>query len=211
MTKIQQNTPNSLKLLFPIFGIWFLLTLTTLVHLPCYILAGITLIITILAYIFISYIIEKEKYIIVEHQKQLNSFNELFVNLSEENKKLSGELEDQFKDFDRYVISSKTDLFGRITYASTALCKISGFSKEEMLGKPHNIIRHPDMTKEAFRDMWDTIEKNEIWAGEVKNLKKDGGFYWVNAIISPIHDSDGNKIGYNSIRQDITKEKIKNN
>lgn len=165
------------------------------------------MVITIVIYSFITYIINAEEVIIHEHKKKLNHFQELFVNLSEENKKLSGELEQQFTDFDTYVISSKTDLFGRITYVSKALSDISGYTKKEMIGKPHSIVRHSDMPKEAFKDMWNTIEHDRIWSGEVKNKTKNGDHYWVKAIVSPIYDSDWNKIGYNSIRQDITAEK----
>ena len=209
---IQDRTPRSVKLAVPIFGVWLLLTITTLIPLPNYLLALFTLVLTIGIYYFINYILIKEEKIIKEHSKQLNDFHEIFVNLSEENKKLSGELESEFQDFDKYVISSKTDLFGRITYASTALCEISGYTKEEMIGKPHSILRHPDMPKAAFKDLWETIEEGRVWAGEVKNLKHNGledenGCYWVNAIVSPIYDYNGNKIGYNSIRQNITHKK----
>ena len=210
---IQDNTPKGIKIMLPLLATWITLTITALIPLPSYLLVGITFVLTIIIYKFISYIIEKEETIIKEHKRILNDFHDVFVNLSEENKKLNGELEAEFKDFDKYVISSKTDLFGRITYASTALCKISGYSQKEMLGKSHNILRHPDMPKSVFKDMWNTIEDDRVWAGEVKNLKKNGlgkenGCYWVNAIISPIYDYEGNKIGYNSIRQNITNKKI---
>jgi len=107
-------------------------------------------------------------------------------------------------------IVSKTDLKGIITYANTPFCKLSGYSKEELIGKPHNIVRHPDMPKAAFKDMWETIEKGKKWKGIVKNLRKDGKYYWVEAFIQPIYDDEGNKIGYISARRpipDIEKEK----
>lgn len=105
------------------------------------------------------------------------------------------------------IIMSATDLKGKITYVSNAFCKISSFTKEELIGKPHNIVRHPDMPKEAFKNMWNTIKKNEIWRGEVKNLKKDGSYYYVLATISPEYDKNGQKVGYSAIRQDITAKK----
>jgi len=108
---------------------------------------------------------------------------------------------------DRYVISSTTDLRGIITDVSEAFCKISGYSKEELIGKPHNIIRHPDMPKEVFKQMWQTISKGKVWEGEVKNKKKDGGSYWVRAVISPVYDEKGKRIGYTAVRQDITDKK----
>lgn len=106
------------------------------------------------------------------------------------------------------IITSSTDLNGKITYASEAFCNISGYTKEEMLGKNHNIVRHPDMPKELYEDLWKHILKDKVWNGEIKNLKKDGTFYWVKATISPRYDFNGNKIGYTAIRQDITDRKL---
>ena len=117
------------------------------------------------------------------------------------------ELENLIHDFDKYVIASKTDLKGKITYASEAFCDICGWTQDELIGKPHNIVRHPDVPKEAFKDMWDTIEDGRVWSGEVKNLKKDGGFYWVDAIISPEYNIKGTHIGYSAIRHDTTAKK----
>jgi PAS domain S-box-containing protein len=75
------------------------------------------------------------------------------------------------------LIISKTDLKGVITYVNTPFCKLSGYSKEELVGNPHNIIRHPDMPKEVFKLMWDTIQNNKRFRGFVKNLRKDGRYY----------------------------------
>lgn len=105
---------------------------------------------------------------------------------------------------DKWVITSATDLHGTITHASEAFCRISGYSKEELIGKSHNILRHPDMPKSLYKQLWSCLEKDKPWSGEIKNLKKDGDFYWVNAQISPVFDLEGNKIGYSAIRQDIT-------
>ena len=103
-------------------------------------------------------------------------------------------------------IISKTDLKGVITYVNTPFCKLAGYSKEELKGKPHNIIRHPDMPKSVFKKLWDTIEKNQKWRGFVKNLRKDGKYYWVEAFIEPIFDENGNKIGYISVRKPVSEE-----
>jgi len=108
---------------------------------------------------------------------------------------------------DKYVIMSRTDNSGVITKVSTAFNNISGYSKNELIGKSHNIIRHPDMPKEVFEDLWNTIQKGEIWHGELKNLKKNGEFYWVQTTIHPNFDNIGNIIGYDAIRQDITSIK----
>ncbi len=116
------------------------------------------------------------------------------------------ELEDSIVTIDKNVIMSQTDLKGVIIKVSDAFCKISGFNRDELMGKQHNIVRHSDMKKEAFKDLWETIQKDITWSGEVKNLKKDGGFYWVNAVVDPLY-RDGIKIGYTSVRHDITDKK----
>ncbi len=106
---------------------------------------------------------------------------------------------------DAASIVSKTDTRGIITYANKKFCDISGYKEEELIGKNHNIVRHPDMPKEAFRDLWHTIKKEKkIWQGIVKNRKKDGGFYYVDATIKPILDLDGNIKEYIALRNDIT-------
>ena len=105
---------------------------------------------------------------------------------------------------DKYIISSVTDTKGKILDASDAFCAISGYTREELVGKPHNIVRHPDMPKSAFKDLWDTIKQGRTWQGRVKNLKKDGGYYWVYANIEPIFNKKGAIEAYAAIRIDIT-------
>jgi PAS domain S-box-containing protein len=117
------------------------------------------------------------------------------------------ELQNSIDIIDKNVIYSRTDLKGIITYASKAFCTISGYSNDELIGKPHNIVRHLDMPKSAFKDLWETVKKGEEWVGEVKNLKKNGDFYWVEAHISPEYDLQGNRIGYAAIRHNITDKK----
>lgn len=109
--------------------------------------------------------------------------------------------------YSKNVIASRTDLKGIITYTSDAFVEISGYTKEELLGQPHNIVRHPNMPKESFKDMWETIQAGHVWKGEVQNRKKNGDFYYVAATITPIFDEDNDIIGYSAIRQDITHEK----
>lgn len=97
------------------------------------------------------------------------------------------------------TLVSVTDLKGRITYCNAAFIAVSGYSKEELLGQPHNIVRHPDMPEEAFRDLWATIESKHPWTGLVKNRRKNGDYYWVNANATPM--LDGEQItGYLSVR-----------
>ncbi|MEA1893352.1 MAG: EAL domain-containing protein [Campylobacterota bacterium] len=108
---------------------------------------------------------------------------------------------------DHYVISSKTDTKGNLTYVSQAFMSISGYSEKELLNQPHSIVRHPDMSKNTFKNLWETIQTGKTWRGEIKNIKKDGGYYWVDAVISADYDKDHNIIGYSAIRLDITSQK----
>lgn len=98
-------------------------------------------------------------------------------------------------------IVSKTDLKSRILYGNEIFIKISGYDEEELLGKPHNILRHPDMPRCAFKILYDHIQNGKEWFGYVKNLRKDGGYYWVYANISPTFDANGKHIGYYSVRR----------
>ena len=103
------------------------------------------------------------------------------------------------------LIVSRTDLKGVITYANDTFVEISGFSREELIGQSHNIVRHPDMPKVTFANLWDTILKEMKWNGNVKNIRKDKGFYWVNATISGVY-KDGELVEYKSIRVPISNE-----
>lgn len=109
--------------------------------------------------------------------------------------------------FDKEIIVSKTDRFGQITYVSDAFVKISGYSKEELLGRSHNIIRHPDMPKTLYENLWTNIQAGKSWHGEIKNLRKDGTYYWVEAHITPNVDLYGEVIGFTAIREHITDKK----
>lgn len=105
---------------------------------------------------------------------------------------------------DRSTIVSKTDIQGIITFANEKFCEISGYCAEELIGKPHSIVRHPDVPKAIFQNLWETILQGKSWKGVVKNKRKDGSPYWVNAVINPIIDQEGNIIEFMSIRTDIT-------
>lgn len=98
------------------------------------------------------------------------------------------------------VLLSTTDQSSRITYANDAFCEVSGFSTEEMYGKPHNLVRHSDMPKVAFSNLWETIQSGHSWMGPVKNKSKDGRFYWVNAFVTPIKNEQGKIVEYQSVR-----------
>ena len=110
--------------------------------------------------------------------------------------------------FNGRVIVSETDLKGNITYANRKFCEISGYTKEELIGKPHNIIRHPDMPKEAFAKLWSTIQSGQIWHGLVKNLRKDGLFYWVETEILPSKNQDGVITGYVAARKPASRQDV---
>lgn len=118
----------------------------------------------------------------------------------------SQKMQEYVNVIDHFIIVSQTDRSGRITYASDAFCRISGYSKEELIGKSHRIIRHPDMSAELFEDLWKTISSGEVWQGEIKNLKADGGYYWVDTTITPDR-RDGEIVGYTAVRHDITDKK----
>ncbi|MDH4263746.1 MAG: methyl-accepting chemotaxis protein [Spirochaetia bacterium] len=105
------------------------------------------------------------------------------------------------------IIVSHTDLKGIITYVNQDFETISGFYKEELLGKPHSIIRHPGMPRSAFYDLWETIKDGKPWQGFVKNRTKDGGFYWVDARVSPLYEN-GKHVGFLSVRFKPDKLKI---
>lgn len=103
------------------------------------------------------------------------------------------------------LIISRTDLQGRITYANETFCDISGYSESELVGKSHNIVRHPDMPSAAFQDLWETVKSGKQWVGIVKNMRKDKGFYWVKAIVSGVY-KNGELVEYKSLRTPISYE-----
>lgn len=107
--------------------------------------------------------------------------------------------------FDAATIITKTDKEGIITYVNDGFVKISGYSREELIGFSHSIIRHPDTPMAVFTDMWRTIKAKEIWKGRIKNRTKQGGFYIVDATIVPILDSNEEVDEYLAIRQDVTR------
>ena len=107
------------------------------------------------------------------------------------------------------MIVSETNEKGMIIYANDDFCTIAGYSKEELIGKPHNLVRHEDMPKVAFEDLWKTVQSGKVWNGIVKNKTKSGDFYWVNATAYQSKTQDG-KLRYISIRVHPTEDEIKN-
>lgn len=127
--------------------------------------------------------------------------------LIEELESLLNEIHRYSNTINQYVITSSTDLHGTITSVSQAFCDISGYTEEELLGKSHNLVRHPDMPDSLYQDLWTTIKSGKTWTGEVKNRKKNGDFYWVRVNIDPIRDENSEITGYLTVRQDITDQK----
>ena len=102
---------------------------------------------------------------------------------------------------DATLIVSKTDLKGRISYCNRIFIEFSGYTEQELLGAQHNIIRHPDMPRGVFKFLWDSIAAGTEVFAYVKNMSKDGSFYWVFANVTPDYDASGNIIGYLSVRR----------
>jgi PAS domain S-box-containing protein len=105
---------------------------------------------------------------------------------------------------------SETDEKGTVLFANDDFCQTAGYLVEELVGQNHNIVRHQDMPKAAFKDLWDTIRSGKVWTGFVKNARKGGGYYWVYATVYPIVSSCGaKKSGYMSCRRMATRDEIK--
>lgn len=107
------------------------------------------------------------------------------------------------------TIVTETDEKGIITFASKDFCKFAEYSLEELMGQPHNMVRHPFMPRAAFKELWDTVQKGEIWTGTVINKTKSGGYYWVKAFVYSSLNQDGSK-KYISVRIMPSKEDIEN-
>jgi len=103
--------------------------------------------------------------------------------------------------FDGRSLISETDTKGTILYVNRKFVEMSGYTREEAVGQTHNLLRHPDMPKQAFEQLWRTIKSGNIWEGYVKNLRKDGKFYWVIVNIVPFFDENGNITRYISSRK----------
>ena len=103
---------------------------------------------------------------------------------------------------------SQTDEKGIILFANDDFCKIAGYTLEELVGKPHNVVRHPDMPKAAFKSLWETVKSGKVWDGYVKNRTKDGGYYWVYATVYPTYDEVSREKTYMSCRRKPSADEI---
>lgn len=138
--------------------------------------------------------------------KNIDGYNFIIEDITA-SKKASKKIKDYIHLIDQNIITSTTDLNGKITHISDAFCKISGHEKSELLGHTHDMMKHPDLDKNFYKNMWSELLNDRVWRGEIKNLKKDGGCYWIDTTIYPIFDEAKNKIGYTSIGRDITDKK----
>ncbi|MDD5359528.1 MAG: PAS domain S-box protein [Sulfurovaceae bacterium] len=108
---------------------------------------------------------------------------------------------EEYKFEDGTIVSS-TDINGIITYANKTFCEISGYDRDELIGSRHNIIRHPDVPNIIFYELWETISHGKTWEGILKNLRKDGRYYWIYTVITPVIEN-GITIGYTSVRRPV--------
>jgi len=132
-----------------------------------------------------------------------NSYNNLHAVLNQKNEYLQR----YTNIIDKHILTSSTDTNEIITSVSEALCNTSGYSKDELIGQNHNIVRHPSVPKQFYEQMRASIKSGNTWAGEILNKKKDGNDYWVEICIEPVKDNNGNIIGYTAIMHDITDKK----
>jgi aerotaxis receptor len=105
------------------------------------------------------------------------------------------------------LIVSRTDTDGRITHCNRSFVDMSGYEESEIIGQPHALLRHPDMPAAAFEDLWKTVQAGNKWHGYVKNLRKDGGYYWVYATVIP-NVRNGQVVGYTSVRRKPSHQKV---
>jgi PAS domain S-box-containing protein len=124
-----------------------------------------------------------------QNMEEIQAIQEQLARQLEENIAVKEQLEARENVLGLTTILSESDLYGTITFINEKFCKVSGFSRDELIGKPHNIVRHPDTPKAIFKLMWSTIKQGDVFKGIIKNRKKNGGYYWVDATIVPIYEN----------------------
>jgi PAS domain S-box-containing protein len=152
-------------------------------------------------------IIETEHYdkpVTVTREDEIGQVTHLFNQMLSKTDQLIFDLNYQQVAINKTLIMSKADRHGKITHVNDNFCQISGYSREELMGKSHSIVRHPDMPATVFKELWQTITHKQIWQGEIQNRRKDGSSYFVMSYIIPILNRQGEIQEYLSIREDIT-------
>jgi PAS domain S-box-containing protein len=153
--------------------------------------------------------LQRVEYLLAESEEkteQLQIQGEALQKQMKENEKIKNELTARINVLNQSAIVTEADLHGTIIYANRRFCETSKYSLEECIGKPHNIVRHPDTPKEVFQEMWKTIKNGGTFKGILKNRAKDGNPYWVDTTIAPILDEKGLPVKYISVRFDITEQ-----
>ncbi len=141
-----------------------------------------------------------------EKKKMEHELKELNETLEKKVEQRTKKLQKSSEIISKHVIYSKSDLDGNFTDVSEAFCKITGYYRDELIGRNHTILRHPDMPKSTYEDMWKTIKSGKSWIGKLKNIKKDGDYYWTVQVITPEFDEKGDIVSYMSIRDDVTSK-----
>lgn len=137
-------------------------------------------------------------------------FEKYIERLSVSNEKLNKKMKEVDMDrqlMDNYTISSHTDLNGVITNVNDAFCEISGYSKEELIGQSHRLVRDKETAKDIYEEIWSLLKAEQHWEGDIRNKRKDGTYYWVQLYITPEYDLNNIHIGYSAVRKDITIKK----
>ncbi|HEY9045994.1 MAG TPA: PAS domain-containing protein [Ohtaekwangia sp.] len=143
-----------------------------------------------------------------QNMEELSATQEAMERQVEETNKLKRDLEIRESVFTLTTILSEADLNGNITLVNEKLCEVSGYTEEELLGKPHSLLRHADMPKELFKLFWSTLKKGEVFKGIIKNKTKSGGHYWVDATVVPVKDEAGVVVKYIGARYHLEDEEI---
>ena len=156
---------------------------------------------------------EKVRFLVVwrdiDDKKQLEAnLKELNENLEKKVDKRTRALQESSAIMSKHVIYSKSDLDGNFTDVSEAFCHTTGYTRDELIGQNHSILRHPDMQDSVYKKMWETLKSGKSWKGELKNVKKDGDYYWTVQVITPEYDEYGEIKSYLSIRDDVTSKLV---
>lgn len=144
------------------------------------------------------------KQVNLQMDDEIGRLSDYFNHLISNTESLMYKLKYQQEAIDKTLIVSRTDPYGTIIYVNQQFCEISGYSQDELIGQPHNIVRHPNMPSSTFKEIWQTILAKKTWSGEVQNRRKDGSDYFVHSHIIPILNKNGDIAEFMSIREDIT-------